>query len=401
MDKLFKPGQRVFVAGSSNEPTQLLSELAKVTLPPDLEFIQFPLAGYNSTDFTGLNETATQTTFFMTPSLKEADKARLNFLPMQMRAVFEYLRRGVDVVLVQVAHDKEGKLRLGPNVDFIEAAMESASVVIAELNMSFVAPAGSKEITSDQIDHVIQSDRPLYEMSLPQKDEVAEEIGRLVSGLVKDGACIQTGIGAIPAAILNQLSDKNDLGMHGGLIDDGGMRLIKEGNLTGQKKRIDRGKHVVGMALGTQDLYDWLANEVNVDFQPANYTHEVQIIRQLDNFISVNSALEVDLFGQVNAEFTGGRQLSGTGGSVDFMRAAKASEGGKSIVAMNSTARGGTISRIVSKVEMVTALRTDVDIVVTEWGVAELKALPNRQRAEALIKISAPQFREQLKQSIE
>ena len=224
-------------------------------------------------------------------------------------------------------------------------------------------------------------------------------IGELVSELIVDGSCIQTGIGAIPAAILSQLSDKNDLGMHGGLIDDAGRELIDLGVLSGKSKTIDNAKHVAGMALGTDKLYEWLAFQEDVVFRGADYTHEVSVISQIDDFVSINSAVEIDLYGQINSEFAGGRQISGTGGSVDFMRAAKSSKRGKSIVAMNATAKNGEVSRIVQKVELVTALRTDVDIVVTEFGVANLKNLPVNQRADALIEIAAPQFREQLRRS--
>jgi len=195
-----------------------------------------------------------------------------------------------------------------------------------------------------------------------------------------------------------QLQNKNDLGLHGGLIDDGGMTLIRAGNVNGRCKPMDRGLHVTGMALGSNALYEWLADTPEVVFRGADHTHEVAAIRQLPNFVSVNSAVEIDLFGQVNAEMAGGRQISGTGGSVDFMRAAKSSPGGRSIVAMNATARGGEVSRIVRRVDMVTALRTDVDIVVTEFGIADIKYLPNDQRAAALIDIAAPQFREALRQ---
>ena len=397
---LFESNQRVFVAGSSNEPTALLSELQSIDLPSNLEFVQFPLAGYNATDFTQLNDSSSLTTFFMTPSLRNADPSRLHFLPMQMRAVFDYLGQDIDVALFQVAYDQEGTLRLGPNVDFMEAALQSATVRIAELNRSLVAPLGSMPIDPKQIDYLYESERPLYEMPSPELDEAALSIGALVSELIADGSCIQTGIGAIPAAILSQLSDKNDLGMHGGLIDDAGMHLINKGNLSGRVKTIDKELHVVGMALGSQSLYDWLSTQERVTFKGANYTHEVSVISQLDDFVSINSALEIDLYGQINAEFTGGRQLSGTGGSVDFMRAAKASKRGKSIVAMNATAKGGSVSRLVPKVELVTALRTDIDIVVTEFGVAKLKNLPTSQRAEALIEIAAPAFREELRRSI-
>tara|TARA_B100000459_G_scaffold143529_1_gene105245 strand:- start:159 stop:875 length:717 start_codon:yes stop_codon:yes gene_type:complete len=236
-------------------------------------------------------------------------------------------------------------------------------------------------------------------MPLSNLDPAAIRIGELVSELIVDGSCIQTGIGAIPAAILSQLSDKNDLGMHGGLIDDAGRSLIDLGVLSGKSKTIDNGKHVAGMALGTEKLYEWLAFQEEVVFRGADYTHEVSVISQIDDFVSINSAVEIDLYGQINSEFAGGRQISGTGGSVDFMRAAKSSKRGKSIVAMNATAKNGEVSRIVQKVELVTALRTDVDIVVTEFGVANLKNLPVNQRADALIEIAAPQFREQLRRS--
>ena len=188
--------------------------------------------------------------------------------------------------------------------------------------------------------------------------------------------------------------------MHGGIVDDGGMHLIKSGNVNGANKPIDTGSHIAGMASGSKALIDWLAQAPEVLFRPASYTHEVGIISQLPQFVSVNSAVEVDLYGQVNAEVAGGRQISGTGGSVDFMRAAKASPGGRSIVAMNATARKGTVSRIVRKVELVTALRTDVDMIVTEFGVARLKSLPVKERAAALIEVAAPEFRDELRANL-
>ena len=395
-----RSGQRIYVAGSSNEPTGLLRDLAASELPENLEFIQFPLPGLNQTDFTQFNDTASVTTFFMSSALAKGEAARVNYLPMQMRATYDYLATNVDVYLLQVAHDQEGRLRVGPNVDFHESVLAQNPTVIAQLNPSMVAPAGSPLMNPALIDVLIANDVSAPALAPANIDDAAQEIGRLVAGLIRDGDCLQTGIGAIPAAILNQLTDKNDLGMHGGLIDDGGMRLIQQGNLTGAQKTIDTGKHITGMALGSDELMQWLATERDVVFRGANHTHEVSAIRQLDGFVSVNSAVEVDLFGQVNAEMAGGRQISGTGGSVDFMRAAKASKGGRSIVAMNATARGGSVSRIVPKVEMVTALRTDVDTVVTEHGVAHIKDLPNRARAEALIQIAAPQFRDKLRDGL-
>ncbi len=396
LNALLQPGQRVFVGGSSNEPTGLLDHLRDQALPADLEFIQFPIGGLNDVDFTAFNDTARLTTFFMTPTLREADPERLHFLPMQMRWVFDYLASHVDVALLQVARDRDGALRLGPNVDFVDAVLRSADTVIAELNHSFVAPAGAPRINPERIDLVFETERPLTPYGTPAVDEVAAQIGAHVAGLIRDGDCLQTGIGAIPAAILSRLGDKNDLGLHGGLVDDGGMALIKAGNVNGSCKPMDQGQHITGMALGSHELIEWLADTPSVVFRGADHTHEVAAIRQLPNFVSVNSAVEIDLFGQINAEFAGGRQISGTGGSVDFMRAAKSSPGGRSIVAMNATARRGSVSRIVPKVELVTALRTDVDMVVTEYGVADIKNKPLRARAEALISIAAPEFRAEL-----
>ena len=398
--QLLRSGDRVWVAGSANEPSTLLDALAEEKLPSDITFVQFPLAGYNQFDFTRFADDACMETFFMTPHLKSADPQRLKFLPMQMRAVYDYLAGNIDVVLIQAARDHQGVLRLGPNVDFVAAALASAGRVGVEINQSFVAAAGSIALDEHRIDTAVESDRPLIELAAPNIDDAALAIGREVAQLIRDGDCLQTGIGSIPAAILAELNDHNDLGLHGGLLDDGGMRLIQAGNITGQCKQIDQGLHVTGMALGSHELHDWLAATPSVQFAGANHTHEYTVILQLDNFVSVNSAVEVDLFGQVNAEVAGGRQLSGTGGSVDFMRAAAASRGGRSIVAMNATARGGTVSRIVPKVEMVTALRTDVDMVVTEYGCARLKGSSSADRARALIEIAAPQFRDELEMGL-
>ena len=394
-----KRGQRIFVSGSSNEPSGLLDELRAASLPDDLHFIQFPLTGYNRNDFTAWHPSYHMTTMFMGPNLRAADPARLHFVPMHMRAIHDYLSRDVDVALIQVARGRDGRLRLGPNVDFIAGALESAKFVLAECNEALTAPAGCPLIDEGRIDGMLVTHRPLFEFRAPVIDAAARAIGAEVAGLIRDGDCIQTGIGAIPAAILASLEDKNDLGMHGGLVDDGGMALVRNGNITGARKPLDTGTHVTGMAIGTHALMDWLADSPEVVFRSANYTHEIGVIRRLPGFVSVNSAVEIDLMGQVNAEYAGGRQISGTGGSVDFMRAARLSPGGRSIVAMTATARRGAASRIVPRVEVVTALRTDVDIVVTEHGVADIRNLPLAARAEALTAIAAPEFRDELREA--
>ena len=210
----FRPGQRVYVAGSSNEPRALLAHLATLDLPAELEFIQFPLPGLNATDFTALNDTASITTFFMSATLaKAADPRRVHFLPMQMRAVYDYLSAGIDVCVLQAAFDCDGVLRMGPNVDFNAAVLDCAKTVIVEINRGFVAPAGGLVIDPDRIDYAFESSLPLPEMASPKLDDVSLKIGERVAGLIRDGDCLQTGIGAIPAAILGQLTDKNDFNM--------------------------------------------------------------------------------------------------------------------------------------------------------------------------------------------
>ena len=200
--------------------------------------------------------------------------------------------------------------------------------------------------------------------------------------------------------MLGALRDKNDLGLHSGILDDGVMELVERGVITGARKTIDRGRHVTAYAMGTPDLYGWLGERADVRFRPVNYTHGAGVLARIDRFVSINSALEIDLAGQVNAEMIRGAQVTGTGGSVDFMRGAAGSRGGRSIVALGATAAGGKVSRIVPRLgdgNAATALRTDVDYVVTEHGVADLRFRPERARAAALAQIAAPEFRDELR----
>ena len=395
---LLRPGMTVFVAGSSNEPMALVDAIgARPEAAREVAFMQFPLPGINRTDFSALHDRATMTTFFLTPDLRSGYAAgRVRYLPMHMRTVFDYLRTAeLDMALVQIAPAADGELRVGPNADFYAAAT-TAGTVVAELNRGFVAPAGAPPVDLAAIDYVVESERPPPTMTTPRIDATANAIGGHVAALVGDGDCIQTGLGAIPAAILASLADKNDLGLHGGLIDDGGMALIKAGVVTGRAKTYLPNRHVAGMALGSSGLFDWVAQRADVLLAGADVTHDARVLAGIDNFVSINSAVEVDLHGQVNAEAIAGRQISGTGGAVDFMRGARMAKGGRSIVAMTSTARGGTQSRIVEHAAMVTALRTDVDIVVTEYGSAKLHGVPEAARRQALIDIAHPNFRDQL-----
>ncbi len=398
LDDWLTEGAEIYVAGSSNEPAALIEAIGPVVGDKHLHFFQFPLAGFNTTDFTRFGPNVHFTSVFMTPALRGAPEERFHFLPMQMRAMIDFCRyKKFDLVLIQGCYDASGQLRLGPNADFAEAAMAGAQYVLVEINSSIVPAAGAPILDPARVAGFTTSERALFEPSPAAIDDTARAIAANVATIVRDGDCLQTGIGGIPAAILDALSEHNDLGMHGGLIDDGGQRLIDRGVINGRRKSIDRGQHITGMALGSAALYAWLADRGDVIFKGADYTHEFSVLRQIDNFVSINSAVEVDLQGQVNAEVVGGRQISGTGGSVDFMRGARASKGGRSIVAMTATARRGEVSRIVQRVEHVTAARTDIDLVVTEFGIADLRFASLDERRRLLTKIAAPAFRDELR----
>ena len=367
----------------------------------NLHFLQFPLPGLNLMDFTALTQTTEHTVFFMSAALKNAVPERLHYVPIHMRRVYDYLLdRPVDIALLQVARDCNGELRVAANADFAGAAVaDPNTTVVASLNEGFVAPLGAP--LAARIDFLVKGALKVPEFSAApaaaeKTSTVERAIGENVASLVNDGDVLQTGIGAIPAAVLAALADKSDLGFHGGLIDDAVYALIESGVMTGAKKTIDRGQHTTGIVLGSAALLEKLAHAPDVLLVGANRTHESSIIARLDNFVSINSAVQVDLFGQVNGEYAGGRQLSGTGGSVDFMRSARGSRGGRSIVALPASAKGGSISRIVPRVDMVTALRTDVDIIVTEFGIAHLRDQPLGERTRRLAAIAAPEFRAEL-----
>lgn len=387
----------VYVAGSSGEPSAMLATLYEAPdAAANLHFLQFPLPTLNVMDFTALHPSTEQSVFFMTAALKNADVERLHYVSIHMRRVYDYLvDKPLAIALLQVAPDRDGKLRFVANADFIQAVIaDPKTVIVAQLNDGFVAPLGAP--LAPRVDYLVTGANEVPEYPSATIDACAEKIGGFVASLIEDGDCLQTGIGAIPAAVLAALHSKRDLGFHGGLIDDAVLSLIEQGVMNGARKAIDTGKHVAGIVLGSARLLEQLSQRDDVLLVGANYTHDAAVIAQLENFVSINSAVQVDLLGQVNGEFAGGRQISGTGGSVDFMRSARGSKGGRSIVALPATARGGSVSRVVHRVDMVTALRTDIDIVVTEFGIARLRDVPMPERARRLRAIAAPEFRDGL-----
>ena len=410
---LLAPGMTVFVAGGANEPATLLDAIRRrPAAGAGVTWIQSIVPTLNRFDFCSLHEESRAIAFFITPETRASYRAgRIDFIPCQLRAVADLLGEGleIDLALSSVPAPRAGRWEdaadfgAGLNCDFVDVVFERARRVVVEVNASLPSPPDGPRVDARRIDFVVPVSRPPAAFPLPERDETALAIARHVAGLVRDGDTIQTGIGSIPYAVLDALREKNDLGLHSGILDDGVMELVELGVITGARKSIDRGRHVTAYAMGSPTLYAWLGERRDVRFRPVNYTHGAGTLARIDRFVSINSALEIDLAGQVNAEMIRGRQVTGTGGAVDFMRGAAGSRGGRSIVALGATAAGGRVSRIVPRLgegNAATALRTDVDYVVTEYGVADLRYRPERARAAALAGIAAPGFRAELRAAI-
>ena len=408
---LLEPGMTVFVAGGANEPATVLDAIRRrPAASAGVTWIQSIVPALNRFDFCSLHDEARAVAFFITPETRASYRAgRIDFVPCQLRAVADLLGEGLDLdlAILSVPAPRDGAppedaadFGAGLNCDFVDVVVERARRVVAEVNTALPEPPDGPRIEARQIDFAVPVSRPPDPFPLPDPDETARAIARNVATLVRDGDTIQTGIGSIPYAVLGALRVKNDLGLHSGILDDGVMDLVERRVITGARKTIDRGHHVTAYAMGTPALYAWLGERADIRFRPVNYTHGAGVLARIDRFVSINSALEIDLAGQVNAEMIRGAQVTGTGGSVDFMRGAAGSRGGRSIVALGATAARGKVSRIVPRLgdgNAATALRTDVDYVVTEHGVADLRFRPERGRAAALAEVAAPEFRDELR----
>lgn len=306
----------------------------------------------------------------------------------------------VDVALIQLSPpDEHGFLSFGVSVDYTLQAARSARCTIAEVNPRMPRTHGAW-IHASELDSVVEVDYPLPELPLPVISEAEEKIGAHVASLVPDRGTLQLGIGALPDAVLKFLGGKRDLGIHTEMFSDGVVELYERGVVTNRFNNLHPGKFTATFLMGTRRLYDFVHDNPAVNMKPVDYTNSVLVAGRVEKLISINSALEVDLQGQVCSEMIGPKQFSAVGGQVDFVRAASASPGGKSIIAFPSTGRNGTASRIVPELTRgacVTTSRNDVHFVVTEYGIAELRGKSIRQRAEALIGIAHPDFRAGLK----
>lgn len=321
--------------------------------------------------------------------------------PVQLHQIPGLLRSGdiaSDVVFIQVTpRDSNGNHSLGVTADYVHAAMERARLVVAEINSAMPWTHGDTLVDSRSIDCAIETSRELPTVPAAHATEIDVQIGRHVAGLVEDRAVLQIGIGAVPEAILKNLTHVKDLGIHSGLIGDGLMNLVRQGVVTNRYKPIDPGKSVTGVLMGSHELYAWAEGNDELSLRSANHTHSVRILSQLPTLTTVNSAVEVDLTGQVNAEMAGNRYVGAVGGQVDFVRAGTLAEDGKSIIALTSRTGNGQ-SKIVPRISSatVTSLRTDVEYVVTEYGAARLLGCNLEERTRRMISIAHPDDRDSL-----
>lgn len=400
--EIVRPGDRVWWGQACGEPLTLCESLLAARASVGGRFGAFLVTCYSrllsadhadTIDFTGLVGTA---------GVRPLSRAGLiDILPIQYPKLEGMITNGdvgCDVVLVQVSRpDAHGRMSPGANNDYLRAAIRKARIVVAEINAQTPWTECDSYITADDIDFAIEIDRPLVSIPRARIGDLERRIASHVVDLVPERAVVQPGLGATPDAILASLSGHRDLGIHAGSISDGVMDLMQGGAVTNAFKEIDAGVTVAGTLIGTPEFLAFANRNPQVQLRPPHYTHAIGTIGRLSRFISINSGLEVDLTGQVNAEAIGNDHVGTIGGQIDFVRGAAASPGGRSIMALPSTTPDGKSSRILARLSgPVTTPRSDIDVIVTEWGRAELAAKTIRQRIAAMIEIAHPAFREEL-----
>ena len=403
--KLIRAGSRIFIGSGAAEPQRLIQMLIeKGRNIPDHETINVIELGTTPYTEAVMSKPFRQNAFFIGPNVRDAvNEGRAEYTPIFLSELPAFIRSGqlrIDVAFIQVSPpDRYGYCSLGVSVDVVKAGAETAGLVIAEVNRRMPRALGDCFVHLTDIDYVIESDLPLITWSPPKPDEISMRIAQNVARLINDGATLQAGIGMIPNAILSLLKDKHDLGIHTEMFSDGIIDLVEAGVITNRRKTIHNGKIIATFCMGTQRLYDFINDNPLIEFHPCDYTNDPFVISRNDNMISINAAIQVDLTGQVCADSIGEYFYSGIGGQVDFVRGAARSRGGKPVIVLPSTAKGGTVSRIVPFLDQgagVVTSRGDVHYIATEFGIVNLHGRNLRERALALIDITHPDFRNEL-----
>lgn len=399
-------GDRIFIHTACGEPQHLVRALIQyVESNPkaffDAEVFQVWTLGVAPYTDEKFKYNFRHNSFFVGPNSREAvNRGMADYTPIFLSRVPDLIYRGmvpINVALVQTSPpDAHEYMSLGISVDIVKAAVEKASIVIAQINNHMPRVHGDGFISIENVDFIICHDEPLLEYEAVLPDEVAQQIGKYVARIVQDGDTIQVGYGSLPNAILANFSDKNNLGVHSELLTDGMVELIKKGVIDNSRKTLNRGKTVATFCMGHQKTYEFIHDNPAIEFRTIDYTNNPLTISRQQNMTAINAALEIDLTGQATAESLGKTFYSGVGGQADFMRGAVLAPGGKTILAIQSTAEWGKVSRIVPFLREgagVTLMRGDIHYVVSEYGIAYLHGKNIRERAMELISIAHPQFR--------
>ena len=405
--KCVKSGDRVVFAHACGEPLELVDALvARAAELEHVEINHMVAMGKGEYCKPELAHSFFHKSLFVGASSRDAVKeGRGDYIPVFFHDIPRLFCEGYlppDVVLIHVSPpDAHGFCSFGVSVDYTKPAAEAAQTVVAQVNPNMPRTHGDSFIHVSEIDIIVESEQQIIELQPPRIGPVEEAIGKHIAGLVEDGSCLQLGIGGIPDAVLLFLHEKNDLGIHSEMFSEGVVDLYNEGVITNRNKTINRGKMAATFLMGTRRLYDFVDDNPAVNMFPVNITNDPYLIGQNDRVVAINSAIQVDLMGQVVADTMGAVQFTGIGGQVDFVRGAARSQGGKAIIALPATAKKGAVSRIVAALSpgtAVTTMRADVDYIVTEHGVAHLRGMGLRERAEALIEIADPAFRDQIRE---
>ena len=400
LGQFLRPGDRVVLGNACGEPVTLAGALlAQAAGIGGLSaFIATSFSGLFTPEATAGLEVLSMGAIGALRMLARA--GRLGVIPCHLGQVGPMITAGLigcDAAFVQVsAADEEGNYSLGLVSDHVRAAVGRARVVVAEVNDQVPFTYGER-LAAAEIDYAVPVSCPPVEVPTAAASGTDEAIAKHAAGYVEDGSVLQVGIGALPDAILRLLGDRRDLGVHSGMASDGMVDLTETGVITNARKPMDRGVSVTGNLIGSRRLHQFAHRNPGIRMCDTSYTHEPAVLARLDKLVTVNSAVEVDLTGQVNAEQVGSSYLGGTGGQVDFVRAGARSPGGHAIIALPATARDGTVSRITARLSgPVTTARSEVDVIVTEFGAAELKGRTLAERARRLAAIAHPGFRDDL-----
>ena len=405
---LIRSGSRVFLHGGAATPTPLVEALAARRDLGDVRLYHVHTEGpapFAAPECAGRIRSIS---FFTGAQLRRPiAEGRADFMPVFLSDIpylFKSGRIPLDAALVHLSPpDAQGMCSLGTSVDSARAAVDTARVIIAEINDRMPRTHGESFVPFSRIAAFVRSNRPLHSHAAEPETETEARIGELIAGLVEDGSTLQVGIGGIPGAVLSRLTGKHDLGVHTEMFSDTLVPLVEAGVITNRCKAVGQGRIITSFVIGSERVFDFVDDNPLVAFHGADLTNDTAIIRQNPKVVAINSAIEVDLTGQVCADSMGHQIYSGIGGQMDFMRGAALSPGGKPVVALPSTAKGGTLSRIVAELKPgagVVTTRGHVHWIVTEYGAVNLQGLTLRERGEALISIAHPGFRAELRRDL-